>query len=378
MIHAAGAMSTQFERHLNNIDFLRLILALLVVFSHSFPLTQGSNQIEPFMRLTRGQVTGGHVAVDAFFILSGFLITASYNSSRSAFSFLKKRIARIYPGFVVVTLVMALFFVPLGHGHLEGGTLLQKASLVASSTVRLKGIRAEGVFVANPLPNLLNASLWTVSYEFLCYLGVLVLGVTAVLRRRGLLLALFSASIVLSLLSLYFRWHSSKSLFAVFLGYPEDWARFLPMYLAGVVFYLYRNSIRLHARGAVLATLTIALSCILPLGYSLLFPVAGAYLLLYLAFCQHLPLHRIMSFGDLSYGTYLYAFPIQQLLVEHFELRSPLQLFVLATPIVLAVAAVSWFWIEKPALRLAKGSGRSKAMQRPQARPAIPIPVTET
>jgi peptidoglycan/LPS O-acetylase OafA/YrhL len=95
-------MPTNFDRRLNNIDFLRLAFALLVVFSHSFPITQGSNTAEPFMRLTREQATGGSIAVDAFFILSGFLITASYSRSASAFSFLKKRIARIYPAFLVM------------------------------------------------------------------------------------------------------------------------------------------------------------------------------------------------------------------------------------------------------------------------------------
>jgi len=81
-------MHTNFDRRLNNIDFLRLALALLVVFAHSFVITQGSDGAEPFMRLTRGQTTGGTVAVDAFFILSGFLITASYERSSSLLSFL--------------------------------------------------------------------------------------------------------------------------------------------------------------------------------------------------------------------------------------------------------------------------------------------------
>ncbi len=169
-------MPTNFDRRLNNIDFLRLAFALLVIFSHSFPITLGSNTAEPFMRLTREQATGGSIAVDAFFILSGFLITASYTRSASTFSFLKKRIARIYPGFLVTTAVMALFFAPLGGGQVDGHGLLGKLAHVVSSIVRLKGITATGVFAANPLPNLLNASLWTVSYEFLCYIGVLVLG----------------------------------------------------------------------------------------------------------------------------------------------------------------------------------------------------------
>ena len=122
-------MCTNFDRHLNNIDFLRLALALLVVFSHSFDVTQTNNSAEPFLWLTRNQATGGTIAVDAFFILSGFLITASYQRSSSALSFLEKRVARIYPGFLVVTLAAAIFFVPLGGGRLEGHGLFEKTGL---------------------------------------------------------------------------------------------------------------------------------------------------------------------------------------------------------------------------------------------------------
>jgi peptidoglycan/LPS O-acetylase OafA/YrhL len=368
-------MHANFDRRQNNIDFLRLALALLVVFAHAFVVTQGNNDAEPFMRLTRGQVTGGSIAVDAFFILSGFLITASYKRSSSLLSFLKKRIARIYPGFLVVSVLAAVCFVPFGGGRVEGHGLSGKIGLLVTSIVRLKDIKSLGTFASNPLPDVVNASLWTVSYEFLCYLGVAILGLTMVLRRRRALAILFGASIAVSLLYAYFQWQSPHSLLAVLFGYPQVWARLLPMYLAGVVFYLYRDSIRLNHWGAVVSVCAMAIACVIPLGYTLLFPVFGTYFLMYLAFWGRLPLHRVMRFGDLSYGTYLYAFPIQQLVVQHLELRnSPMRLFFTATPLILATAAASWFSVERPALRLGKRGG-SKAMQEPQDQSMLPIPI---
>jgi peptidoglycan/LPS O-acetylase OafA/YrhL len=344
-------MQTNFDRRLNNIDFLRLALALLVVFSHSFPLMHGSDAPEPLGRLTRGQATGGTIAVDAFFILSGFLITASYERSSSLLSFLKKRIARIYPGFLVVSVLAAVCFVPFGGGQVQGHGPLGKIWLLFKSIVRLQDIRSSGTFANNPMPYLVNGSLWTISYEFLCYLGVATLGLAMVLRRRRVLASLFAVSIVVSLLFLYFHWESHSRL-AVLFGYPQAWARFIPMYLAGVVCYLYRDSIRLNRGGAIVSVCAMAIACIIPLGYALLFPVFGTYLLMYLAFWERFPLHRVMRFGDLSYGTYLYAFPIQQLLIQHLGLRnSPIRLFVIATPLVLAAAAMSWFFVERPALR---------------------------
>src|SRR4051794_31091402 len=66
----------------NNIDFLRFLLAALVIFSHSYPLLWGSNEREPVSFATGGQRTAGELAVDGFFILSGFLIARSWMSSR--------------------------------------------------------------------------------------------------------------------------------------------------------------------------------------------------------------------------------------------------------------------------------------------------------
>jgi hypothetical protein len=89
-------MQTPFDQRANNFDFIRLFLAVLVIFSHSYPLGVGSEVAEPFKRLTHNQVTGGDIAVDLFFVISGFLISASYERTASVASYLKKRVLRIY------------------------------------------------------------------------------------------------------------------------------------------------------------------------------------------------------------------------------------------------------------------------------------------
>jgi peptidoglycan/LPS O-acetylase OafA/YrhL len=367
-------MYANIDRRQNNIGFLRLALALLVVFAHSFVVAP--ERAEPFARLTHGQATSGRLAVDAFFVLSGFLITASYERSSSLLSFLKKRIARIYPAFAAVSVLAAVCFVPFGGGRVEGHGLLGKTGLLLTSIVRLKDIKSSGAFAGNPFPYVVNVSLWTISYEFLCYLGVAILGLTMVLRCRRALAAMFAVSIVVSVLYTYFQWHSPHSLLGVLFGYPQAWARLIPMYLAGVVFYLYRDVIKLNHWGAIVSVGAMAIACVIPLGYTLLFPVFGTYLLIYLAFWERLSLHRVMRFGDLSYGTYLYAFPIQQLLVQHFELRnSPMRLFTAATPLILAAAALSWFLVERPALRWARRRGPAQDTANIPNRTMAPISV---
>ena len=88
----------------NNFDIIRLCLAFLVIFSHSYPLLNYELK-EPLSVLSVQQTTFGELAVTAFFTISGFLITRSWNGSRSLQSYLVKRVCRIYPGFLVASLL---------------------------------------------------------------------------------------------------------------------------------------------------------------------------------------------------------------------------------------------------------------------------------
>src|SRR5271156_1804319 len=108
-----GSTRSIFDNRKNNLEFVRLLLAVLVILSHSFPLATGTERTEPLLMATRGQTTAGTIAVDLFFVLSGFLITNSFLSSSSLWGYLRKRIRRIYPGFIAVSLVGALIVAPL-------------------------------------------------------------------------------------------------------------------------------------------------------------------------------------------------------------------------------------------------------------------------
>jgi peptidoglycan/LPS O-acetylase OafA/YrhL len=132
------------------------------------------------------------------------------------------------------------------------------------------------------------------------------------------------------------------------LGSPQLWARMLPLYLAGVVAYAYRDRLRLHAGGALAAVLVLAGACFVPFGWTMAFPVAGTYVALYLAFAPWRRLHGFGRYGDFSYGTYLYAFPIAQLIMS--RVGHPVaawKLFVLTTPPTLLAAIASWYGVER-------------------------------
>ena len=346
MRHAA--QGSDWESRENNFDLLRLGLAVLVLFSHSFPLATGTEIAEPVLRLTHGQMTGGAVAVDLFFVMSGFLIAASAKRSAGVTSFLRKRVARIYPAFCMAALLTAFVVLPLGSGRLSEASAAARAGDFLLQTVRLREFHYASVFAGNPYPGVINGSTWSIQYEFWCYLGVALLAATALLRRRWAVLALFAAAMVVSVCFAVKGWILGGKVLGLILGPPQIWARLLPLYLAGVCFYLFRRWIPKRGWIALLCVGALGVGCWPRYGLVAAFPLAGTYLVFYLAYAPWLRLYHFGRFGDFSYGTYLYAFPVQQMVMRGFgHPVAPVLLFACATPLTLLLAVASWYGVER-------------------------------
>lgn len=336
----------------NGFGAIRMALALLVVFSHSFVIGTGTEDWEPIARLTRGQATAGSIAVDLFFVISGFLVAASAERSRTLWSFLEKRIARIYPGFVVAMLfgLAVARTVATATGRAGVADFVRRTLLLQEFTYG-------GAFAANPYPDAINESAWTLPYEFWCYLGLAVLAMAGWLRRPRLLLALFGAAMVLRVLFAVYGWDPGGGPLEALFGWPwpRRWARFLPVYLVGVLAYLYRLRIPVSRRLAAVSLGAVVVAALVPHGWSALWPVAGGYLVLFAAHQPWITLRGFGRDGDLSYGTYLYGFPVQQSIVSLVgHPLAPLALFALAAPVALCLAAVSWYAVERPFLARAR------------------------
>jgi peptidoglycan/LPS O-acetylase OafA/YrhL len=345
-------MKNDWTAKANNFDFIRLALAVLVIYSHSFPLGTGSEASEPIRIFTRGQMTGGAIAVDLFFIMSGFLISASAERSSGILSYLQKRVARIYPAFIVSAVLTATLVVPFISAHIAGASPITRFGDFFLQTLRLREFDYTGAFPTNPYPIAINGSVWSIQYEFWCYLGVALLLSVGLLRKRAVLLSLFFASVGVSVAFQVEGWIFGGKWLGILMGSPQLWVRLLPLYLAGVVFYLYRDKIRSNPWAAVASAIALCIAARIPCGCAALFPIAGAYLVFYLAFAPQLNLRRAGRFGDFSYGTYLYAFPIMQLLMRSIgHPVAPLFLFACATPLTLLAAIASWYGVERRFLR---------------------------
>jgi peptidoglycan/LPS O-acetylase OafA/YrhL len=224
-----------------------------------------------------------------------------------------------------------------------------------------------------------NGSLWSIPYEFWCYLGVLGLGVTGLLRvqRRHLILL----GLVASLAARAFMDISGKKPGGGFIGdifgWSYLWSKVLPCFLGGMLVYQYREILPRRRWIAVAAVLTTVAVCRLPISESsksalvgVVFPPAITYVVFYAAFSRQW--FDAARYGDFSYGTYLYAFPIEQMIRASYGTSLPFWAYV---PIVivlsLAAGVASWYLVEHWFLtkrpKLAKegvGTGVSGAIQR--------------
>jgi peptidoglycan/LPS O-acetylase OafA/YrhL len=338
------------EGRANHFDALRLLLASLVIFSHSYPLLLGSNESEPICRATGGQRTAGEIAVDGFFLMSGFLITASWMRNKGLGDYLRRRVQRIYPGFLVAVLFTGLVAAPLlASSSAEYWKQFNTRRFVVEA-LNLSGAATPGRGA--------NGSLWSIRYEFCCYLAVAGMGLIGMLRRRPLVLAASVGCTALHAAQLHLDLKMPGSRLSWLWCYPGFWPRLSACFLTGAVFYLYRDRVVCSGRLALTAAVGLVVAAGFPAaqGLPLLFPVLGGYLLLYLAFVPESRLQNIARWGDLSYGLYLYAFPIQLLLIQSFGNRlTPPALTGLALIATAVMAALSWRLVERPCMRWRSG-----------------------
>lgn len=329
----------------NNFDFMRLFFAVLVIFSHSYSILEGSSTNEPIFRATHGNFISGRVGVSAFFLISGYLVTASLVRSRSVWAYFRKRVARIYPGYIGATLFSLLVVVPLAGGRLQGDTFLSRAALAIFRMVFLSDLRWRGVFSGNPMAGVVNGSMWTIPFEFACYVLLAILGLCGVIRSRRACLCFFAICFAANIGFSIYVWTFNPALRD---GTVARGIGFLPIYLAGTIAYLYREKLAFRASWAVISLLVLCSVARLPNGFGCAFPLAGGYLILFFAHCPQIHLSHFARLGDFSYGTYLYAYPIQQLVVQWVGGRlNPVTLFLVATPPIIVAAMLSWFLIER-------------------------------
>lgn len=326
----------------NALNFLRLVLAVSVIAAHAWPLG-GYGEMPTF-----GGMPLGSWAVAGFFALSGYLIAGSrMRSGLSAFFW--KRLLRLMPGFWVCLLVVAFVFAPISTRLMLGSEWTPAAAIqyvAGNAFLNISERGIEGTLPSTPYPIAWNGSLWTLLYEAGAYLVAgLVLSV-ALVRRR-------TPACCVTLLVVAVAASAARSSIDQ-LGAPGHIVAFgiwlAPYFVAGMLVWAFREQIR--TTWMLVMGSALALVPLIVLGGEwvvLLAPLPWALLLLSLG--ALLPI-RIGVKNDISYGVYIYAFPVQQLMatMAFHEHMNPIGLGAVAIALTMLPAWLSWRFVERPAL----------------------------
>lgn len=340
-------------RHRDAFGFLRLLFASLVIVSHATELFDGNREREPLTRLF-GTISFGELAVDGFFIISGYLVIASYLKRPVISQYLLRRVARIYPGFVVASIVCLVAITPLACA---GSGQIETDKWGAFTRLLLLQPPISAAFAGLPYPRL-NGSLWTIAYEFRCYLLVLVLGALGCFRHPWMI-ALFAAAMLGSFellpLSTFEHFDGLLPYSATWFGKSDQTLRFAGIFLAGSLFYLLRERVR-FTRRALLVAVPALLACLFV--SKLAEPAIatfGAYIIFASArWAGSTPISSINNETDISYGVYLYAWPATQILVLYWPAMSPVLAEVITLGVVSLCGWASWKFVEKPMITKAQ------------------------
>jgi peptidoglycan/LPS O-acetylase OafA/YrhL len=318
-------------------------------------------------------VSLGSLAVGGFFTMSGYLIAASRVQTTTG-RFLWHRFLRIFPGYWICLLVVAAGFGPAAWWHLHGSIagyggahplryVVQNLPLLTPRTDALAG-----TLTGVPKPGPWNTSLWTLQWELACYLGVVGLARLGMLcrRRRGVIAALLGAVIMIGIVD------------GLALNLPVGGGialvvRFAAAFLSGTMLYLYADEVPFDGRLAVLAAGSVAIGVFLPSPHAVI-ALPLAYLCLWAGARWRTTLCRDV---DLSYGVYIYGFPVLQMLallgVHH---HGHLIYFLASVAATLPLAAISFLVVERPAMRARRWTPRvTRPVITDGLEPPVAVPV---
>jgi peptidoglycan/LPS O-acetylase OafA/YrhL len=340
---SAPRLSSVMAPEANNFAALRLVAAVAVIVSHATYLITGRVPLEPLADVTR--FTLGQHAVHLFFVLSGVMVAGSLERSPTLVDYARRRALRILPGLAACALVTAFLLGPLVTSRSLASYLADPATYrYPLHVLTLVDVNAPlpGVFTTHVVPRV-NSPLWTLKYEVLCY-GALGLAALLGLWRRGAGLVLVAAGTLGALILLGGHDRPSGELPA-----SANLVRFWSCFFLGALAYRLRERLPLSfaALGGLTLLYALALDTRLELTLTLGLTAYGALVLATLPLGA---LRRWTNRTDVSYGTYIYGWPVSQLLLHLWPGLSAWSLALASIPLAMGLGLLSWTLIERPAL----------------------------
>jgi peptidoglycan/LPS O-acetylase OafA/YrhL len=332
----------------NNFNLIRILAALAVLTSHGFALVGDTPPLHESVGLSISDI-----AVDIFFITSGFLVTSSLLTRLSVIEFVWARILRIFPALIIMLLLtvfgLGIFFTSL---PLQSYLLSHKTyHYLFKCATLIKGVEftLPGVFDGNPYKNAVNGSLWTMTYEVRMYVILAVvwfaLSVIKMSRLRLFKIAIVTSFTVAGVLVLAHRHFYFLT--------ENQFPRLFFMFFYGAAFYILKDRITLSRSFFWLLVIALLSSAITnKFAFFFLYVLTIAYILFYVAYIPSGCIRKYNQVGDYSYGIYIYAFPVQQSVAALIPGVSVLSMLSISASVTLLLAVLSWHFLEQRVLGL--------------------------
>jgi len=350
------SISQYLAKRRDNFLLLRIVAALMVIYGHSFALTRDIGANDIFLRHQWG-IYSGDIAVDIFFVISGFMVAGSFLAGSSLVNYLTARLLRIVPAYAFI-LAMSAFVIGLLFTTLGASQYFASPDVLLYVTKNLHfasdmAWTLPGVFDGHRM-TAINGSLWTLPAEMRMYLLVATLGVFGCLRNRALGLVAIAALVMAALLN------------PQLLPVHSDWIRLGGFFCIGILAQLFKDGIQIR-HDAMLTLVALTYISYNTQSYHWLLGISIAYFSFWFAY--RTPLVNLERFGDPSYGIYLWGWPIQQMLLSFNPDMTPSMNFLIAMAFAVTMGYVSWYLIERPALSF-KAKIRNIRWQSFDLRPA--------
>ncbi|EFE7249463.1 acyltransferase family protein [Escherichia coli] len=330
------------KRENNNFDLLRIIAATAVIIYHSFAINPSWGIIDPTKILLTYVTTGG-LAVKVFFFISGLLVTNSLIRNKSLLHFAISRAFRILPGLYAVVILPSLIIgplltkIPLSE-YLASPLLAEYVfhNLIIDTKYFLPGVGFDN-------PYGFNGSIWTIRYEIYCYIVLALLYFVGVYKSKALSNIICIAIIFEPITSFKGLLFASSDNNAIYL--------LAPCFALGSLIAINQQSYKpsfWHPFALIILSLLFRNN---EEFFALFICSAACLFSLRLSSCRWFVALKVKN--DISYGVYLWGFPLQQVLSRYHELGPAIGIL---APLLVTyvIALLSWRLIEKPAIRIGR------------------------
>ena len=332
----------------NNFDFIRFLFAFIVVLFHIVDLS-GSSELhflKPYFDF--------YLSVTGFFVISGFLVTASYVKSQNIRQYFIKRARRLLPAYIFVILFCCVFL--SFAGSLPLTDYFSNPAIFKYLTANLFFLNflqpcLPGLFLNNLLCSV-NGALWTIKIEvsFYLLLPLLIIFANRMRKKYLLFIAVYLFALLYQIIINYFS-VIMPAQSHLLMSFKHQLPGFMTYFVSGIALYYYIDQFNQRKHLWVLIALPIFITEYY-LYLEILRPIALGVIVLYVATGFKF-LNNFGRYGDFSYGIYIYHFPLVQLVVSlnWFNTYNPWLVSIAIIFTVLLLSVLSWHLLERKFLK---------------------------